>query len=73
MEEKEPLFDLCGLWEMPSGKGWSGSLGGLRVLAFRNENKKNPKEPDIRLLVTKNKPRTALAPTEAGSNNKGEW
>ena len=44
---------LTGLWEnSKDGKRWlSGSLGGGRLMIYRNENKKNEKEPDFNVYL----------------------
>ncbi len=52
------MIEATGLWTAKSAKGREylrGSLGGLRVLIFKNEHKRGDKEPDYRLYVTEKK------------------
>ena len=53
------LVSLCGLWKNSSEKGdyLSGTLGGARVVVFKNTYKKEPKHPDYQMYVSKRKKR----------------
>ena len=52
-QEKGQLIRIGGLWlnESKSGKYMAGSLGGARVLVFRNTKKQKPNEPDYNLFI----------------------
>jgi uncharacterized protein (DUF736 family) len=61
---------LTGLWKNTSkdGKAYlSGSLGGVKVLVFPNEHKRDEKDPDYNLVLTpredKEKPAAAAPPS----------
>lgn len=63
---KKDLISLCGLWKQTSKTGvsyLSGSLGGCRVMVFRNENKKDEKSPDYSVC---------LAPRERQEHGSGD-
>ena len=56
-EEKEKkLEDFCALWEQKSKNGLEYLTGkdadGNKLVAFYNDTKKNPKEPDIRVCFS---------------------
>lgn len=55
-EDKQKLEDFCALWEQKSKNGKEYLSGkdtdGNRLVAFYNDNKKNPKEPDIRVYYS---------------------
>lgn len=54
MENKKSIMSL---WESKSKKGkryYTGYYKGKKVVAFINTNKKNPKEPDLRLYEKEN-------------------
>lgn len=74
--EKKPLVQIAAAWEMPSGKGYSGRFGNARMVIFKNVNKKNPKEPDLRILVQEQdreqRPAPAATAATAPSENKDE-
>lgn len=69
--EKKPLVPLCGLWKMPSGKGYSGKMGSARVVVFVNDRKRNEKEPDLRVYVQEDdwQKRQAHSVREPGSDD----
>lgn len=48
MADQKPMIKAFALWsnEGPKGKYLSGSLGGLKVLIFKNSYKKADKDPD---------------------------
>lgn len=49
-DQKPRRVEVLALWEMRSGKGWKGQTkDGRKVVAWRNDRKKNPREPDIRV------------------------
>ena len=55
-EKKEfKLEQVCALWKRTSKKGldfFTGKLGkSVELMAFYNTNKKNPKEPDLRIYA----------------------
>ena len=56
MSEKTELVELCGLWLNESKAGnkyMAGTMGGARVLVFRNEDKEpDSNAPDYRVFVT---------------------
>lgn len=56
-DRKGELVELCGLWALPSGKGFSGSLGGARVLVLENRNRTNDKAPAYRVFLARNERR----------------
>lgn len=50
------MVKLCGLWvrrNKASGaaEALSGSIGNLRVMAFRNHTKAGPLDPDLNLFI----------------------
>ena len=55
-KEDKKLEDLCALWEQKSKNGLEYLTGkdaeGNKIVAFYNESKKNPKEPDIRVYYS---------------------
>lgn len=55
-KDNKKLEDFCALWEQESKNGKSYLSGidaeGNRLVAFYNDNKKNPKEPDIRVYYS---------------------
>ncbi len=57
--EKDP-DELGALWEKTGGKGtyFTGTIGGQRVVVFKNGNKGSEKSPDWRVLKAKTKPAT---------------
>ncbi len=47
------------LWNKTSGRGMdfmTGTINGERVVAFWNKDKKNPNEPDLRILKSQDQP-----------------
>lgn len=56
--------ELGALWEKesPKGKYFTGTIAGQRVVVFRNDNKRNDKAPDWRVL--KSQPRQQEATDE---------
>lgn len=64
---KNDLIEIAGLWSETSDSGTrylSGKLGGTagpRVLVFKNERKKNPREPDYRVYLAPPRPRADTA------------
>ncbi len=57
--------ELGALWEKSGGKGpyMTGTIGGQRVVVFKNGNKNSDKAPDWRVM--KAKPREDEAPAAA--------
>lgn len=57
--DKKKLEDFCALWEQKSERGLEYLTGkdadGNKLVAFYNESKKNPKEPDIRVYYSNDK------------------
>ena len=55
-KDNKKLEDFCALWEQESKNGNTYLSGkdrdGNRLVAFYNDNKKNPKEPDIRVYYS---------------------
>jgi hypothetical protein len=55
MADNKKLKELGGVWEQESKSGtlyFKGKLkDGTRIVGFRNVNKKNEKEPDIRFYI----------------------
>lgn len=54
------MINATGLWlhEKQDGTTYmSGTLGGVRVLIFKNEHKTEDKHPDYRLVFAENKPK----------------
>jgi uncharacterized protein (DUF736 family) len=50
----ETKLEILALWANESKNGtlyYTGHLNGLRVVAFPNTNKRNEKEPDLRIYV----------------------
>lgn len=49
--------ELGALWTKsgPKGKYFTGKLGDTPVVAFINREKKNPKEPDVRILKARSR------------------
>ncbi len=50
------MMNIMGLWENTDKRGnkyLNGSLGGIRVLIFKNTYKQGEREPDYRLYVAK--------------------
>jgi len=57
LTEKKDLKEEFALWENTSSKGtvyFTGYCGDIRLIAFENKNKKNEKEPDIRIYQVYN-------------------
>ena len=59
MEEQSKIINAGGLWKQESSNGddyLSGSMGGIRILVFKN-NKKEPgsTQPDYRLCFAENR------------------
>ena len=53
---------IISFWENQSKTGntyYSGKLGELDLIGFKNLNKKNPKEPDIVFYLKEDKPKEA--------------
>ncbi len=53
------MMNIMGLWENTDKRGnkyLNGSLGGIRVLIFKNTYKQGEREPDYRLYVAKRQP-----------------
>lgn len=51
---------IISFWENQSKTGnvyYTGKLGELDLIGFRNSQKKNPKEPDITFYVKEEKPK----------------
>lgn len=59
--------ELGALWEKSGAKGpyMTGTIGGIKVVVFKNAGKSSEKQPDWRVL--KSKPKDA--PTEAPADN----
>ncbi len=60
-EEKSAIINAGGLWKQESNNGedyLSGSMGGIRILVFKN-TKKEPgsNQPDYRLCFAENRKR----------------
>lgn len=57
---KKKMEDVGALWAKESKSGneyFSGKLkDGTRVVAFKNTNKKNDNEPDIRIYLSEDRP-----------------
>jgi hypothetical protein len=53
--------EIGALWEKDGAKGpfMSGKIGDQAVVAFRNDKKKNPREPDWRILKAQPRPKPA--------------
>lgn len=61
MAEKQDKVEIMALWENVNDNGFrylTGHLNGARVVAFWNTEKRNEKEPDLRIYV-QNKPKDA--------------
>lgn len=63
-EKKESLKEVFSLWERESKKGLdylsgltSDELGKKSLVAYYNKDKKNPKEPDVRVYVSSDDPK----------------
>ena len=58
-KEERRLEDFCALWEQKSKNGLEYLTGkdadGNKIVAFYNESKKNPNEPDIRVYYSNDK------------------
>ena len=53
--ERKDMIQACGLWTGKDRNGntfLSGSLGGLRIMIFRNTFKSEEKQPDYRLYLS---------------------
>ena len=67
------LLPLTGLWRNTSREGktyWTGRLGGLRVMMFRNEST-NPKAPEFNVVLGKYLSREELDELEAQKDPPG--
>lgn len=65
------MIQLTGLWmnESKDGKKFmGGNLGGARFLVFKNEKKRNDKDPDYYLCVAENKKREDRDSGSGGSD-----
>lgn len=62
--------ELGALWEKSGAKGpyMTGTIGGVKVVLFKNGNKSSEKQPDWRVL--KSKPREDAAPAQ---NDGPDW
>ena len=67
------MINATGLWINKTKNGdeyLSGSLGGVKVLIFKNNNKKQENHPDYQMIFAPNEKR----PTEKKeSDSKGTW
>ena len=55
------MIKLTGLWTHFSSTGkeyWSGTIGGAKILIFKNESKKEDNQPDYELLIAEKKKKT---------------
>jgi hypothetical protein len=55
-EQQSELIELCGLWRQRSQSGTdylAGSLGGARIMIFKNTRKETDNQPDYRLLIAR--------------------
>lgn len=65
-QEKGPMINATGMWlnKTKSGEAYfSGSMGGLKVMLFKNKFKKKDSQPDYQLVFGENKKKDA--PQEA--------
>lgn len=69
--EKDPN-EIGALWEQQSAKGtyMTGTIGGVKVVVFRNGKKTGEKSPDWRVL--KSKPKSEMATPPAGTFNAND-
>lgn len=73
MSEK---VEILALWEKKGNNGtfYTGKIGNADVVAFKNTQKKNEKEPDLRIYVQKRVPREPQGgnapPSDFGSFDK---
>lgn len=61
------MISLSGLWlqKTKDGKQYmAGTLGGARVLIFKNDKKTSPNQPDYNLFLAENKPNPKAQPQE---------
>jgi uncharacterized protein (DUF736 family) len=52
MSEKKPMIEVTGLWEKRDKNGntfFTGSLGGVSVMIFKNSKKQKENQPDWRV------------------------
>jgi len=69
------MINATGLWlnKTKDGKSYmSGTMGGVKVLIFKNEKKTEDKHPDYQLCFAENKPKDKAVPKEddpAGAGN----
>lgn len=53
--EKDPMINISGMWAKEDKNGqvyYTGSLGGARLMMFKNNKKQNDNSPDYTLCVT---------------------
>lgn len=56
-EEKGKMITLSGLWKSKSGTSLSGTLGGARLVIFKNNKKTSDKQPDFYLAIAEQQKR----------------
>lgn len=58
--------EMGALWVKQGARGefWTGKIGDVPVVVFRNDNKKNPKSPDFRILRARTQDKPAPAPAD---------
>lgn len=57
---QESLINVCGLWKHQTNQGeeyYSGTLGGAKILIFKNRHKQEERHPDFNMcMAPKQKP-----------------
>lgn len=72
-DEKGGMIKVCGLWlnESKNGKYFSGTLGGIKILIFKNQYKKEDKHPDYNLFFAPKEDKRGGGSSGGDNSNSG--